>query len=288
MTVCNRIMINQPQDKYIMINNLRLHYLEWGNEGLRPMILLHGTGDNAHMWDYFAFYTSIHFRIIALDQRGHGNSDWAVPPAYNCSDYVGDLTSLVDTLQQNGIVLMGHSIGALHSTMYAAMRPDKVSGLIHIDIEPYPPSWNKKYLHRLYDTLPNFYNSIQDFVNQIQETSPYANKEKLFYLASFALDKKDDGKFYTKFDREVLNYFDQYDLRSHMALVKCPTLILRGKESRVMRREIAVEMNHTISNSKLVEIPLATHQLHTDNPFEFQKVVLDFLVDSHLIDEYKE
>lgn len=179
---------------------------------------------------------------------------------------------------------MGHSMGALHVDRYASMRPDKVAGLIHMDIEPYPPFWNKKYLRGLYDTLPAFYNSIQDFVNQMRETSPYAKKEILSYLASFALKKKEDDKFYRKFDKKILYHFDQYDLRPHLADIRCPTLIIRGEESRVMRREIAQEMNQNILNSKLVEIPQAAHPVCTDNPTNVQQVVLDFLKDSDLID----
>jgi pimeloyl-ACP methyl ester carboxylesterase len=163
------------------------------------------------------------------------------------------------------------------------MKPEKVSALIHIDIEPCPPSWNKKYLRRIYDTLPILYDSVQDFVDQIQENSPFANKETLFYLASFALSKKEDGKFNTRFDREVLSHFDQYDLRPHLSSIRCPTLILRGEESRVTRREVALEMSQIISNSKLVEIPSATHPVQTDNPPKFQEAVLGFLSDCGLI-----
>lgn len=247
------------------------------------MILLHGIGDNAHTWDYFAFHASNYFRLIALDQRGHGDSSWAIPPAYSCNDYVNDLTLLIETLQLSGVILMGHSMGGLHAIKYASKRPGKVSGLIHIDIEPCPPSWNKKYLRRLFETLPPFYDLIQDFVNQFQEDSPYANKEILFYLANYALMKKKDGKFYSKFDRECLNFFDQYDLRPSLADIKCPTLIIRGEESKVMRHGKAQEMNRAILNSKFVEIPGATHRVHIDNPLKFQLAVLDFLYDCRLI-----
>jgi esterase len=275
---------DHTKNNYISINNLCLHYMELGKEVFRPMILLHGSGDNAHIWDYFASYALNHFRIINLDQRGHGDSDWAIPPAYSCDDYVSDLSGLIEALKLTGVILMGHSMGALHAAMYASMRPDKVAGLIYMDIEPYPPFWNKKYLRGLYDTLPEFYNSSQDFVNQARETSKYAKKEILSYLASFALKKKEDDKFYRKFDIEVLNHFDQYDLRLHLGYIKCPTLIIRGEESRVMRREIAQEMNQNILNSKLVEIPHAGHPVCTDNPTNVQQVVLDFLKDTGLID----
>lgn len=276
-------MMDQPRSHYISINNLLLHYLEWGEDHSQPMILLHGTGDNAHMWDHFASAMSNRFRILALDQRGHGNSDWAIPPAYSCDDYVSDLTRFIAGLQLTGVILLGHSMGALHASKYTSLVPDDVLGLIHVDIEACPPLWNKEYLHDLFVKLPAFYNSIEDFVDHLHTTSPYAKKEMLRYLAFHALNRKQNGKWEVKFDKEVLNHFDDYDLRGDLAGIKCPTLIIRGEESRVMRRKIAQEMNSSIPNSRLVEIPKSTHPVHSDNPAKFQQVVWDFLTDSHLI-----
>jgi pimeloyl-ACP methyl ester carboxylesterase len=117
----------------------------------------------------------------------------------------------------------------------------------------------------------------------MKETSPYAKNTMLNYLALFALKKMGDGRLYIKFDKEVLNNFDRYDLRPVLKDIKCPTLIIRGAESQVMRREIAREMNRAVKNSRLVEIAEATHQVHTDNPLAFRQAVLDFLVDCNLI-----
>ena len=64
-----------PTDKFIVTDTLQLHYLEWGNKRAQTMVLLHGIGDNAHIWDHFARNAADHLRIIALDQRGHGLSD---------------------------------------------------------------------------------------------------------------------------------------------------------------------------------------------------------------------
>ena len=172
-------MGGDPEKRYIFINGLRFHCLEWNGEGSSTLILLHGTGDNAHVWDYFASSAPTHFRMIALDQRGHGESDWPRPPAYECEDYVADLDRLGRFLHLERVILMGHSMGALHATRYAATRPSVVAGLIHVDIEPRPPSWNKKYLQGLHDTLPDSYDSIEQLVDQLCETSPYARKELL-------------------------------------------------------------------------------------------------------------
>jgi pimeloyl-ACP methyl ester carboxylesterase len=272
-----QIMTNRPEDKFIHVDGLRLHYLEWGNGNPATMLLLHGIGDDAHVWDHFAQNAADRIRIIALDQRGHGLSDWPMPPAYRCEDYVADVDKLVHVLQLNGIILMGHSVGALHATRYAAMQPGKVAGLIHADIEPCPPDWNKKYLLNLYEDLPHFYESIHDYVQEARKNSPYAEQEMLHRIASFALEEGKDGKLRSRFDREVLFHFDRYDLRPYLRDIRCPSLIIRGKESRVMQHEIAKEMSDIIHKGRFAEIPKATHPVHTDNPIEFLRVVSEFL-----------
>jgi pimeloyl-ACP methyl ester carboxylesterase len=255
---------------------MRLHYLEWGDAGLPTALLLHGIGDNAHVWDRFAS-TVGDLRVVALDQRGHGESDWADPPAYGCDDYVGDVFALEEALGLTRLILMGHSMGALHATKYAAVRPDRVAALIHVDIEPRPPQWNKDYLRGLSETLPHAYQSAAAFVRQAQKNSPYADQELLLYLAGHALRRDPNGSLRTEFDSNALRHFDDYDLRPCLRSIECPTLIIRGQESRVMRREVAQEMSRFIRNSILVEIPNATHPVHTDNPNEFLRVVRRFL-----------
>ena len=270
--------------RYVSVNGLDLHYLDWNGSSSRVMIVLHGVMENAQLWDSFAFSASEHLRIIALDQRGHGDSDWASPPAYSCNDYVKDLSGFIESLGVNGVILMGHSMGALHAIKYTSMKPEKVKGLIHVDIEPSPPPENREYLNGLYNTQPSFYNSIEDYMGRIRKTIQYAEKDMIRNFASSSLKEENDGKFHIRFDKEVLEHFDQYDLLPHVRDIKCPTLIIRGEESMVMRREKAQEMNRYISNSRLAEIPNASHIVPIDNPKSFQQVVMDFLKDFHLID----
>jgi pimeloyl-ACP methyl ester carboxylesterase len=269
-------MESPPASHFVRVGALRLHYLEWG-AGSPVMVLLHGIGDHAHIWDPFAAKVADRFRVIALDQRGHGLSDWAIPAAYRCDDYVTDLAGLIDALGLTVVFLMGHSMGALHATRYASLRPDGVSGLIHADIEPCPPEWNKKYLSTLYEQIPAHYTSIDEYVDELRKNSPYAQDERLNEIASFSLTRGDDGLYRRRYDREVLSHFDRYDLRSDLRNIRCPSLILRGKESRVMREEKAREMKDQMQKGEFAEVPNATHPLHIDNPEEFQKLVSDFL-----------
>ena len=263
-----------PAGHFLQLGDLRVHLLDRGSG--RPLLLLHGTGDNARTWDLLAPGLAESFRVLAMDQRGHGESDWAVPPAYRCEDYLRDLTALIDTLGLEDMILLGHSMGALHASLYTACNPGRVAALIHVDIEPFPPDWNRKYLLGLYKNLPDDYASPEEYAEELARNAPYARREHLRDLASRALARKGD-RWHRTYDREILSRFDHYDLRGRLAEIRCPTLVIRGTESRVLGREAAEWMVRALPAGELAEIPKATHPAHLDNPGSFREAVLGFL-----------
>lgn len=271
-------MTSDYRSTYVNLRGVRLHYLEWGDPEDPLVLAMHGTGDSCYTWEPFAAMASGAFHIIALDQRGHGKSDRIVPPAYCCEDYVADLEAFIELLNLDKIILLGHSMGALHCTTYTSMRLRKVTALIHVDIEPCPPQWNRRYLCGLYEKLPEDYDSEDDFVAQLRESAPYASEELLRRLASVSLEPGADGRLVNKGDREVYAHFDpSYDLRERLPLINTPALVVRGQESRVMGSHAARAMVSALPNGQLVEIPCATHPVHLDNPEAFGRAVLGFL-----------
>lgn len=275
---CKSHMNIRCEHKFIQTDGPPLHYLEWGQAPSPPVIMLHGIGDDAHIWDHFAREAAARLRIIAPDQRGHGLSGWADPPSYTCDDYVSDLDKLVRELKLAGFVLMGHSMGALHATRYAAMAQHAAAGLVHADIEPCPPGWNKKYLLNQYNELPFFYESIEEYMVELRKNCPFAQEKTLNEIALSALVRGKDGKFRTRYDREVLSHFDgSYDLRPCLKDIACPSLVIRGKESRVMSEAGARDMSEAIPRGRFAEVPNAAHPLHVDNPEGFQRAIFGFL-----------
>ncbi len=264
------------REHFFSINGLRICVLENGPAQGRPMVLLHGIGDNAHTWDLLKPCLAQHFRVIALDQRGHGRSSWAVPPAYRCEDYLMDLRTLIDCLRLDDFFLLGHSMGALHASLYTALNPGRVSALIHVDIEPRPPEWNHRYLSGLYENLPDSYTTPEEYISEIAKNAPYARKKDLQDLAAKSLIGI-DGRWFRTYDRETLSCFDHYDLMEHLPAIRCPALVVRGAESRVLGQEAARQMVHILPAGELAEIPRATHPAHLDNPESFRETVMGFL-----------
>lgn len=105
------------------LGGLRLHYLGWGDRNRPPMVLLHGITTQAHIWDTFAAAASHHYRVLALDQRGHGETSWAA--SYTTTDFVVDLHAFVQVLRLPPVVLVGLSMGAHNGMAYTARYPDR-------------------------------------------------------------------------------------------------------------------------------------------------------------------
>ena len=89
---------NSPTDKYINVNNLKIHYLEWGNIQNPTIILVHGIAQTCHSWDFISLGLSEKYRVIALDLRGHGDSDWSSDNNYTLETYSDDLHAIIEKL----------------------------------------------------------------------------------------------------------------------------------------------------------------------------------------------
>ncbi|MXX52995.1 MAG: alpha/beta hydrolase, partial [Dehalococcoidia bacterium] len=127
----------QPNSKYITINDVRIRYLDWGTEGLPPLVCLHGHTGQAHIWDEFAEAMRGSYHVYALDQRGHGESGYA-SDGYARDRFVEDLAAFVDAIGLDRFTLAGLSMGGWHSMLYTADHPDRVERIVMVDIGPEP------------------------------------------------------------------------------------------------------------------------------------------------------
>ena len=110
---------------------LRLSYLDWGGNG-RVLIALHAHVMEALTFAPLAAALAPEWRVVALDQRGHGYSDHA--SSYSRNDYISDLEAFVDHLGLTNFILLGNSLGGVNAYQFAARNPTKVRGLIVEDI----------------------------------------------------------------------------------------------------------------------------------------------------------
>lgn len=115
---------------FVQANGVRLEYLDWGGTG-QVLILLHGSGDNPHVFDDLAPAFTDRFHVIAYARRGHGRSE-ARPP-YDTATLTEDLRGLMDGLKIPKANLVGWSLGGNEITAMAALYPDRVDKLVYLD-----------------------------------------------------------------------------------------------------------------------------------------------------------
>src|SRR5579859_3220624 len=113
----------------------RLHYLEWNPQGRETLILLHGNSANAWWWQPLAdSFANTQFRLLALDQRGHGDSEWVRPPAYTPDDYARDLSRYIQALRLVRPIVAGHSMGGVSVLAFAEQFGQLARAAIAIDV----------------------------------------------------------------------------------------------------------------------------------------------------------
>ena len=133
-----------PTSHFHVSQRLRLHYVDWGNEGAPTIVLVHGGRDHARNWDWVARELRRDFHVIAPDLRGHGDSAWAVGGMYAVADFVLDVANLIEAACEGPILLIGHSLGGAIALMYTGIYPERVSKLVAIEGLGPPPAMIEK------------------------------------------------------------------------------------------------------------------------------------------------
>ncbi len=272
----------KPKDHYLDLNGLRLHYLDWGNQEKRPLLLLHGFMAHAHVWDDLAMSFRNDNHVLALDQRGHGESQWSVEGAYTIYDHFLDISGMVESLHLDPVILMGHSMGGRNALFYAACSPQKVAKLILVDARPGNSPQASEALKRLLLHLPLMANSLDEVGKAIQSLYPSLSAPIGRQMARHGYKQGEDGKFVPRYDTRMgldseRSGYAAEDLWPFLKNLTCPTLIVRGKESPFLSLEEAKKMGHLIPNGKWSEIPGATHMPAQENPGMFRKVISKFI-----------
>ena len=275
-------VIRMPNDRFIRIGHLSLHYLEWGHPEAVPMVLLHGLCGNAHYWDFFARSIKDGYHILALDQRGHGDSHWAT--SYSPKDYVLDLEAFIGTLELDNFVLIGHSMGGINAIIYTAGHPEQVSALVIVDIGPEIAAAGIERMERDRISEPEAFDSEAEAISYMKRMQLRQSNGFIRHQAQYALKQDDKGNFTFKYDKAL----HSIELRSpewlweHIGQVVCPALLIHGVESDMLARDVAKTMGGSLTFGSVVDVERAGHSVPGDNPEAFEVIVRKFLSDIEL------
>ncbi|MGH9466567.1 MAG: alpha/beta fold hydrolase, partial [Terriglobales bacterium] len=161
----------QPASRFLTVNGLRLHCLEWGSGGTPPLLCVHGYTSSAEAFNAPARHWQDRFHILASDVRGHGESAWSPDGAYQYADQAGDLAALVDQLDLSPFVLVGTSMGGIIAMAYATAHADRLRGLVINDIGPDPEPGSRRITGLVGSRLEEFV-SLDEAMVYRREVSP--------------------------------------------------------------------------------------------------------------------
>ena len=137
--------VPEPTDKFVTLNGIKLHYADWGGDPSQgATVLIHGGSANLHWWDLTAPLLTGEGRVLALDFRGHGHSQWASAADYGPAGYIEDVKAFIKHLGVR-VVLVGHSMGGAVVLWIAALHPELLEALIIVDSRGGPPPFWRKW-----------------------------------------------------------------------------------------------------------------------------------------------
>ena len=270
MSPISRFGCESARRRAVVVGGLRLSFLEWGNAGRPVLCFLHGGSAHADWFDFVTPAFAERFHMIALDQRGHGESQWAEPPAYGTEHFAADLLGFINALGLTRVTLIGHSMGGHNAMSFAAWHPERVSALVIVDSRPVIPSDRLDRLRRRGErTLrpyPTREAAAQSFRLLPRETN--ADPALLAHLGASGVVEK-DGAWVYRFDPASNAERQPVDAWTLLDRITAPTLISRGELSPVLPRDMADKLRAAIHGARLVEIPASYHHLVLDNPAGF-------------------
>jgi esterase len=250
---------------------MKLHYRELG-EG-QPLIILHGLFGNSDNWQTHANKLSEYFRVILVDQRNHGRSDWSDKFSYDLM--AEDLNELFNELNLKKAIVLGHSMGGKTVIRFTQLHPSKVEKLIVVDIgvKQYPMH-HAEILNGLHsidldkvttrseaEEIISKYISSNGVRQFLLKNLYWIEKGKLAWRMNIPVLEKEMPAILTVLpDNEIFN----------------STLFIRGTLSNYILDEDISELEDQFTDFQLISIENAGHWVHAEAPIEFIEKVLEF------------
>ena len=273
----------QPQDKTVSANGINLHYLDWGNTSAPPVLLVHGLRGHAHSWDDVSAALCQDYHVLALDQRGRGDTDWAPDGDYSGAAYVADLVGFCQALKLDSFILVGHSMGGRNSLAFASQHSDQLKKLVIVDIGPTVDPVGGARITTEMQQVPEEFDSLDAVVEYMSKQNRFASDRVVRRRLQYATRELPNGKIGWRYDLAIREQRRNCtappadDLWPMLPNISCPTLIVRGKQTDLLPAEVAQRMVETLPDARLVEIDQAGHMVFEDNPEDFIAAVHRFI-----------
>jgi esterase len=257
----------QPLSRTLRVDDLDLHYLEWGKADAPPIVCVHGYTGSADAFNALARHLQDRFHIFALDVRGHGESAWSPSGAYRYEDQASDLGGFVGGLGLDKFVLIGTSMGGIIAMTHAAECAERLLGLVINDIGPEAEAGTQR-ITQMVGSRPDEFATLEEAMAYRRSASPILaarSAEDQHELALGVLRQRADGKWRWKMDPAYIRQRVEHGppqrplLWPVLQALGCPTLVVWGSDSDVLSEAQARRMVDTLPRGELVTVPGIGH-----------------------------
>lgn len=263
-----------------------LHVREWGAPDAPALVLLHGLRGYSGTWRVLASSLADRWRMIALDARGRGESDWDPERNYYTDAYLSDLETVVDALGLDRFLLLGHSLGGTTSYCYAAKHAARLMGLIVEDITAGSSTAGagseriKREMAALPTAFPGWTEARTYWRALRSNVGDAAIEERLYE----SMRAEADGTIVWRYDaagiaatRVAPDPARTVDLHPVIEAIRVPTLVIRGGRSDFC--DLAKVQEFEARNPALTHATVAeaSHYVHDDAPEIFARLVEGFV-----------
>lgn len=278
------ITTHTGRSQFVALGNLRFHYVEWGYQEAPAVLCLHGLRSYADTFAPLAQVLSGDYRVIALDQRGRGQTAWDPDRQYHAARYARDIADFVDALGLSTLHLLGHSMGGINALVYALEHGARLRSLVLEDSGP-GASRGSAGAARIDSELaatPTVFPDWDAARRFWRAIRPNVTEAAIESRVSHSMRQEAKGVTWMH-DQAGITHCrlhpeqPEIDLWPSVRAIDCPTLLVRGANSDYLSRDTFMQM--LAGNPRLngVEIPGAGHYVHDDQPEAFASAVQAFL-----------
>lgn len=261
-----------PEERHVILRRMRFRYLDWGARGKPVVLFIHGGGLTAHTWDLPCLLLRHEYHCLAIDLRGHGDSEWSPEMDYGLEAHAGDVEALVDLLDLDRLAVVGMSLGGLTAIAYAGGHAGRLGALVVVDVGPQMRIEGSRRIAE-FIAAPAEFDSVDDAVERALSFNPRRDPRLLRKSLLHNLRRGPDGKLTWKHDRRHRGKIDLDDwarrrraLWAEVPKISCPTLVVRGARSDVFHDEDAAKLADALPRGEWVRIEDAGHTVQGDNP----------------------
>jgi len=271
---------HSPAARYVsrhtVVRRQRFHFSEWGEPGRPQVLLLHGGNQSAHSWDLVSLHLSDRYHVFALDQRGHGDSEWSREQDYTIDAMVDDAIGFIADQQLDRPIVFGHSMGGRIALTLATRRPDVARALVIVDVGPEISTEGSK-------TIQNFvvhnveFDDLEVFLDNVAKYDPFRPRAHIERTMKYNMLRRVDGKYISKVDHRRIPVRNAELTIDHVRTLDLPVLVLRGEHSNILEPDAAVRFVDALPQGRLVTVPNCGHNVHSGNTPGFLDAITPFL-----------